>query len=54
VLVVAILDPPVDALELVCEFCMEGGQRLFDRCQQNRRADLTQNRVLVLPTFGAD
>jgi hypothetical protein len=54
VLVVAVLDPPVDPLELVFELRVEGGECLFDRRQQNRRADLAQDCVLVLPTLRAD
>ena len=50
-LVVAVLDPTVDPFELAFELRMEGGKRLFDRRQQNRRADLLKDGVLVLPTL---
>ena len=53
-LVVAVLDPPIDALELLFKFRMEGGERLFDGCQQGRRADLAQDGILVLPALGTD
>jgi hypothetical protein len=54
VLVVAILNPLVDTLELLFELRMEGGERFFDRHHQNRRADLAQHCFLVLPPLGAD
>ena len=53
-LVLAILDPPVHAVELGVELLAEGRQRLFDRCEQDGRPDLAQHRVLSFPALGAD
>jgi len=54
VLVVTVFKPPVDKFELLFEIRMEGRDRLFDRCQQDRRADLLKHGSLVLPLLRTD
>ena len=52
--IVAAFDAPVDPLELDLQFGVEGSESLFDRRQQNRRANFAQYCVLVLPPLAAD
>ena len=54
VFVFAVLDALIDALVLFFQFYAQGGERFLDRRQQNRRANLAQHGVLVLPALGAD
>jgi hypothetical protein len=46
-----VLNALIDALELGLQFGVESGESFFDRRQQNRCANLAQNRVLVTPTL---
>ena len=52
--VVAVFDALVHTFKFALQFFSVSSQCFFNRCKQNRRADLTQDCIFVLPALGAD